>query len=132
MPATIDLQAIFVDELPVIWSPVQEELTDEERRLEIEEQATASLLRNADVPEAVLRLLTGETEIERVLEPPEGFDPERQGEWDETLVTFAFKRPLRLESKEQDEESLTLTYRLEGAGHWVIEIRPESVVIERV
>ena len=57
MPSIIDPQTIHVDELPAIWSPVQWELTEEERVEAVNEQATASLLWTMDAPEAILRLL---------------------------------------------------------------------------
>jgi len=44
MPSIIDPETIHANELPAIWSPVQWELTEEERVEEIEEQAKASLL----------------------------------------------------------------------------------------
>jgi hypothetical protein len=132
MPGVILSETLSVDNLPGIWSPVQWDLSEEERRQELEDEAVASLLWSVDAPEAVLRLLLGETEIERVLDPPEGYDPEKQGEWDSSLVTFAFKRPIRLDTLERERDQLKVVYRLEGAGYWLLEIGPERVVIERV
>lgn len=132
MPGYIDPETVYVDDLPTIWSPVQEELTDEERLQEIEAQATASLLWAADAPEAALRLLLGETEIERVYTPPPGYDPEQQGEWNDSFLTFAFKHPIRLESVSRQPESLEVVYFLEGAGYWRIEITQENVSMDRV
>ncbi|MCX6071918.1 MAG: hypothetical protein NTU91_13855 [Chloroflexi bacterium] len=60
MPSVIDPETMHVDSLPVVWSPVQSPLTEEERAREVEEQATASLLWAADAPETILRLLLGE------------------------------------------------------------------------
>jgi hypothetical protein len=131
MPGFMDPETVYVDDLPTIWSPVQEELTEGERLQEINLQATASLLWAADAPEAVLRLLLGETEIEQVFEPPPGYDPEQQGEWNAAFLTFAFKRPLRLKSVKRQSDSLEVVYSLEGAGYWRIEITPESVSIDR-
>jgi hypothetical protein len=66
MPSIIDPQTIHVNELPPIWSPIQGELTEEERMEAINDQAVASLLWMMDAPEAILRLLLGETEIQRL------------------------------------------------------------------
>ena len=85
MPSIIDPQTIHVDDLPAIWSPVQWELTEEERVEAVNEQATASLLWTMDTPEAILRLLLGETEIQRLYQSPDDYDPEEQGEWDEEI-----------------------------------------------
>ena len=77
-------------------------------------------------------MLLDETAIERLYEPPEGYDPEQQGEWDESTLTFAFKRGARLESVEREGDSLVVIYNLEGAGYWELEITPERVVIQRI
>jgi hypothetical protein len=132
MTAVIIPETIHVDELPGIWQPVQGELTEDEYAAELEQQATASLLWAVDVPEAVLRLLLDETAIERAFEPPPGYDSEQQGEWDETLVTFGFKRRAKLETVEREGDSLVVIYNLEGAGYWELEITPERVVIQRI
>jgi hypothetical protein len=132
MPASIDPETINVDELPGIWSPVQWDLTEEERIQELEEQAKASLLWVVDVPEAILRLLIGETEITRAYEPPDGFDPELQGEWDENLVTFQFKRGIQPIKVERQREYLYIEYKLEDYGYWAIEISPEEINIQRL
>ncbi len=131
MPGVIDAETMQVDRLPGVWSPVQWDLTEEARAREIEEQATASLLWAADVPEALLRLLLSETGIERLSGPPEGYNPEQQGEWDPGLLTFAFSRPIHLKRVERQAALLTVEYQLEGAGWWRMEIGPERVVIER-
>ncbi len=132
MPASIDPETINVDLLPGIWSPVQWELTDEERIQELEEQAKANLLWVVDTPEAILRLLLGETDITRAYEPPDGFDPELQGEWDESLVTFQFRRGIQLIKVEREREYLYIEYKLEDFGYWGIEISPEEINIQRL
>jgi hypothetical protein len=132
MPSVIDPETMHVDSLPVVWSPVQSSLTEEERTREVEEQATASLLWAADAPETILRLLLGETAIARAFEPPQGYDPEQQGEWDPELVTFTFARPSRLLTEERQPDRLALEYTLEGAGYWRLEITPDSVSISRL
>jgi hypothetical protein len=81
MPGLIQPETVHVDDLPTIWCPVQQALSSEERTKELEEQATASLLWATPVPEQILRVLLNETVIERVLEPPAGYDPDVQGDW---------------------------------------------------
>jgi len=132
MPGIIDPETLYVDDLPGIWSPVQWELNDAERMQELEQQATASLLWAVDAPETVLRLLLKETDIERAYEPPKGYDPEVQGEWDPSLVTYQFRRPITLENVKREGDYLYLEYDFGDLGRWCIEIEPESVVIERI
>lgn len=132
MPIAIDPETMYVDELPGIWSPVQWELTEEERALELEEQARASLLWVVDVPEAILRLLLSETEIVRAYQPPAGYNSERQGDWDDSLVTFQFKRQIRLEKVEREHDYLYAEYKFGDLGYWAIEIEPENINIQRI
>lgn len=132
MPAIIDPETLHVDRLPSIWSPVQSVLHEHERAQELEAQATASLLWASDVPEAILRLLLGETAITRAFDPPEGYDPASQGEWDPTLVTFKFARSIRLLHMDRRPDHLALEYRLDGAGDWRLDIEPEAMSIARV
>jgi hypothetical protein len=132
MPGVIDPETLYVDDLPGIWSPVQWELSEEERIHELEEQAKASLLAAVDAPEAILRLLLDETEIERAYEPPKGYDPEQQGEWDDSLITFQFKRQVRLERVDRNSELLSVEYNFGDLGYWILEIESERVTIERV
>lgn len=132
MTSVIIPETIHVDDLPGIWSPVQWELSEAERAAELEQQANASLMWTVNVPEAVLRLLLEETAIERAFEPPPGYDPEQQGDWDESLVTFTFKRRIHLEAEERTPDTLAVVYKLDGAGYWQIEFSPERVVIERI
>lgn len=131
MPGVIDPETINADSLPGIWSPVQWELTDEERVRELETQATASLLWSVDVPEVLLRLLLQETEIERLFAPPEDYDPEEQGEWDESLITFGFQKPIQLIKVEREHNYLYLEYKFGDFGYWYIELEPEKVTIKR-
>ena len=132
MPALIDPERLHVDDLPTIWSPVQAPLEASERARELEAQATASLLWSSNAPEAILRILLGETEIARAFDPPDGFDPAVQGEWDTSLVTFQFARPIRLTFEERGPDHLALEYKLDGAGYWRLELTPESVSIRKV
>lgn len=132
MPSIIDPETLYVDDLPSIWSPVQWELTDEERNTAVEEQATASLLWSMDAPEAILRLLLEETGIERLRQPPPGYNPAEQGDWDSDLLTFGPKRAIRLESMARTPTSLTVVYDFGELGHWEFFIEPEKVSIERI
>ena len=132
MPGVIDPETMYTDDLPGIWSPVQWELLDEERREEVERQDKASLLWSVSAPEAILRLLLEECEIERALDPPNSYDPELQGEWDESLVTFKFRRPIRLIEVERERESLYVVYDFGDVGYWDFEITSEKVIISRV
>jgi len=115
-----------------VWSPVQWDLTEDERVQELENQATASLLWAADAPEAILRLLLNETEIERTFVPPEGYDPEQQGDWDEEILTFQYKRPVKLVKCFRDVDSLYIEYEFSNFGRWAFEVGPEEVKIKRV
>jgi len=132
MPGIIDAELIHVDDLPGIWSPVQWDLSEEERIQELDLQATASLLHAIDVPEAILRLLLNETAIERAFVPPDGYDPEQQGEWDAALLTFEFRRPIQLEKAERGRDFLRVEYDFKDLGRWVFEIEPEAVHLRRI
>jgi len=132
MPSIIDPQTFYVDDLPAIWSPVQWELSEQERVEAVEEQATASLLWQMDAPEAVLRLLLDETAIQRLYQPPSGFDAEQQGEWDGKLITFGPKRAIRLEFVERTPTHLELVYGFDDLGRWKFIIEPEKVTIYRI
>lgn len=132
MPVVIDTETLYVSDLTGIWSPVQWELTDAEREKEIESQATASLLWSVSIPETILRLLLDETDIERIYTPPEGYDPELQGEWDDSLVTFSFKRPIKFENIVREQDFLSMKLKVADFGYWAIEIEPGKVTIERL
>lgn len=132
MPSIIDPETMHLNELPAIWSPVQWELSEEERVEEIETQATASLLWAMDAPEAILRLLLNEEGIKRLYEPPDHYDPEEQGEWLGEFLTFGSKRAVKLDSVDRESEALFLVYKIEDLGYWQFEITPERVVIERI
>lgn len=132
MPRIIDAETLYIDDIPGIWSPVQWELNSQERAQELEEQATASLLRAVNIPEAILRMLLNETEIERAYQPPPGYDPEQQGEWDDSLVTFQFKRPMRLERVEREGDYLYVEYNFGDLGYWAFEIEAEEFTLQRL
>jgi len=132
MPSVIDPQTIHADELPPIWSPVQWDLTEEERIEAINEQATASLLWTMDAPEAILRLLLNETEIKRLYQAPDEYDPVEQGEWDEEIMTFGSYRSMKLVEIEREPDYLRLVYNFDDLGNWEFTIEPEKVTIERI
>lgn len=132
MPIDIDPETINVDNLPGIWSPVQWEMDENERLQELESQATASLLWSVDTPEAILRLLLMEFAIDRAFGPPEGYDPEMQGEWNDQLLTFKFKRPMRLIRSEREANYLYIEYDFGDLGQWAVEIEPDIVNISRL
>ncbi|MFM8320763.1 MAG: hypothetical protein ACKOC5_07585 [Chloroflexota bacterium] len=132
MPSVIDPETINADELPGIWSPVQWPLNEDERIVELHNQAVASLMMTIDAPEAILRLLLNEHEIDRTFDPPEGFDPEQQGEWDPEIITYEFRRRMRLEKIERTPQRLYLEYKVEDLGFWAIDIEAEHVEIYRL
>ncbi len=132
MPSVIDPETMNVDELPGVWSPVQWELSEEERSQELESQAAASLLFSVDVPEAILRLLLSEYQIDRTFDPPDNYDPDLQGEWDESLLTFQFNRAIRLVKSERTQDRLYVEYYLVDLGYWALEIEPGNVRIFRI
>lgn len=133
MPSVIDPETIPVDNLPAIWSPVQWELTDEERVQEVENQATASLLWMMDAPETILRLLLNEVDIQRLYAPPDDYKADdKDEEWDPEIVTFGPKRSFKLDLVERENDSLRLVYRVDDLGYWEFVISPERVTIERI
>jgi hypothetical protein len=132
MPAYIDAEFMHVDDLPGIWSPIQWDLTPEEKVAEVEEQARASLMAAIDVPEAVLRMLLGETAIERSYAAPEGYDPVQQGDWDDGILTFEFKRPIKLLNHERGPGHLLVQYDFHDLGRWQLEISEESFHLARI
>lgn len=132
MPGVIDFETMNVDPLPGIWSPVQWDLSEEEHLAELEAQATASLLHSVDASEAVLRLMLNETRIQRAFDPPPGYDPEMQGDWDSDLVTFEFERPIKLVKVERESNMLVIEYDFKELGRWVFEIESEAVRLHRV
>ncbi|MBN2258472.1 MAG: hypothetical protein JW704_11765 [Anaerolineaceae bacterium] len=132
MPGYIDAEFMHVDDLPGIWSPIQWDLTDAEKVDEVEEQARASLMAAIDVPEAILRALLGETGIKRANGAPDGYDPEQQGEWDDSILTFKFKRPITLLHHERGRGSLMVQYDFHELGIWQMDISEDSFHLTRI
>ena len=131
MPIDIDPETINADKLPGIWSPVQWEMSEDEQIVELEQTAIASLLWIVDIPETIIRLLLDENGIEQAYKPPKGFDPDMQGEWDNDMVTFKFKRTIELVNSERSHDHLYLEYKIEDLGTWVFEIESDNVNIYR-
>ena len=131
MPIDIDPETINADSLPGIWSPVQWETSEEEQVIELEQSAIASLLWIVDVPETILRLLLDENGIEQTYKAPKGYDPSVQGEWEDNLVTFTFKRKIELIKSERSHDYLYLEYKVEDFGTWIFEIETDKVSIHR-
>lgn len=131
MSGYLDPLTFPVLNVPAIWCPQKEKEMGNHLAESIEEQAQASLLASADIVEAVLRILDGETGIERVFNPPQGYNPEVQGDWDDQLVTFAFRRRVEKIREERDDELLRMEYRMEGCGQYSIEITAEGFSIEK-
>ena len=131
MPIDIDPETINADQLPGIWSPVQWEMSEDEQIVELEQTAIANLLWIVDIPETILRLLLDENGIEQAYKPPKGFDPDMQGEWDNDMVTFKFKRTIELVNSERSHDHLYLEYKIEDLGTWVFEIEADKVNIYR-
>jgi hypothetical protein len=117
--------------LPAVWSPVREKSDGNPLALQIEEQAKGSLLVTADTLESVLRLLLGVTEVERVFSPPDGYDAEQQGEWDEDAVTFAFTRGIRILSESRSADELSLRYEVEGLGTYTVAVTADGLDVRR-
>ena len=132
MPGVIDPFTTILSGLPGIWAPVTDALSPEDTVAEIEAQAQASLLAVVDNPETILRLLLNECAIERAYTPPEGFDPELQGEWDDNMVTFKFKRNITLDEETREVNYLYIEYDFGDLGHWAMEIEPEKFSLARV
>jgi hypothetical protein len=95
-------------------------------------QTTSVLHWSVDGPEGLLRLLLQETETDRILEPPEDYDPETQGKWDTEFASFGFRKPFELIKVEQVYNYLYLEYKFGVIGHWFVEIQPEKMTIARI
>ena len=132
MPSVMDPETMNVDTLPGVWSPVQWDLSEEERIDELDNQATASLLFTVDAPEAILRLLLNEYQIERAIDPPRDYNPEQQGEWNSDLLTFQFSRSIKLIDVKRERDYLYVEYNFEGLGYWGFEIEPEGMRMHRL
>ncbi len=147
MAGAIDFDTMDVDELTPVWFPSDEELaTPEQYESALRQEARARLITMLGVPEAVLRLLVGETEVSRV--PRDVRREDEQGRRDFEVGggagdaaaaedelppdSFEFSRPITAETVEMTREGLLVIYRLEGAGTWRLFLESERVMIERV
>jgi hypothetical protein len=115
--------------VPAVWTPIKEKSDANPLALQIHEQAKASLLISADIMESILRLLLGETEVERVFTPPKGYDEEQQGAWDTDAITFAFVRSVRIKSENRDAGKLLMQYEVEGKGDYYVELTGNGLEI---
>lgn len=147
MPGAIDFETMDVDELTPVWFPSDEEPETPERyESMVRQEASARLMTMVGVPEAVLRLLVGETEVSRVPRDVGREDEEGRrdfeagggageaGAAEDELPpdSFEFSRPITAETVEMTREGLLVIYRLEGAGTWRLFLESERVMIERV
>jgi hypothetical protein len=129
MSGYLDPLTFPVLDVPAIWCPEKEKEFGNPLAASIEAQAKASLLASSDTVEAILRLLYDEAEIERIYEPPPGYNPEVQGDWDDEQVTFAFRHRVEKIGEQRDDEMLRMEYRMEGCGQYSVEITPVSFSI---
>jgi hypothetical protein len=118
--------------LPAIWTPTPENADDHPPALQIMEKARGRLLMTADILESILRQLLGETEVERVSAPPEGYDPDLQGDWDETVPTFAFQRRISLWEEERSEDVLSVRLSVDGKDSYRAEVTKNGLAITRI
>jgi glucokinase len=79
---------------------------------------------------AVVHLL-GLTRVEGVYDPPSGYDPELQGDWDGSIMTFVFTRRIRKVAEIRTEKELELEYQVENQGTFRVVIREDGVSIEK-
>jgi hypothetical protein len=87
---------------------------------------------SVDGPKGILRLLLQETETDRILEPPEDYDPETQGKWDTEFASFGFRKPFELIKVEREHNNPYLEYKFGDYSHWFVEIEPEKVTIAKM
>jgi hypothetical protein len=118
--------------LPAIWTPAPENADDNPPALQIMEKARGRLLMTADILESILRQLLGETEVERVSAPPEGYDSDLQGDWDETVPTFAFQRRISLWEEERSEDVLSVRLSVDGKDSYRAEVTKNGLAITRI
>jgi hypothetical protein len=131
MTSVIDPLTFPVIDVPAIWCPPETKTRTAHPVLELERQAQANLILSADIIESVIRLIFGEAEIEKVMEPPEGYDPDVQGDWDESVATYAFKRPILKIEEERDEQHLLLVYSMKELGTYRVALTETSFSITK-
>jgi hypothetical protein len=81
-------------DVPAIWNYAPPPEAGDGLIYYAEDQAKNGLIATADIFESILRLLIGYTDIKAEFDPPEGYDPEIQGEWDPSIKTFMFSRKI--------------------------------------
>jgi hypothetical protein len=77
-------------------------------------------------------MLLEDTSIERAYGPPEGYDDELQGKWDDSLLAFSFKHKVKIEKVERESNYLYIEFKISDLGSWSMEIETEKVTIERI
>jgi len=132
MPISISADQLKLIQHPVVWSPADGRHVSPGETQDSVSNALAGLLLAVSTPEAALRLFLKETEVEQVSEPPKGYNPIQQGEWDPLGINFHFKRPIRLMRLEKTPNLLTVEYNFGDLGYWTVTIEADSVRIARV
>jgi hypothetical protein len=131
MPIPTAPDQLKLIQLPTVWSPAGVETSADGSPQSIQ-QAQAGLLLAVSPVEAALRLLMNEVEVEPVNEPPKGYDPDQQGEWNPQKSHFRFKRAVRLMRVEKNPNGLDLEYNFGDLGYWTVSIEADNVRITRV
>jgi hypothetical protein len=131
MPDGFDTETFPSHEFPAIWFYQKPPEDKRDFAAFVEHQAASGMLASTDILEAVLRLLLGLTEVEGVYDPPRGYDPEVQGEWDSDVLTFIFRRRVQKVGEDREDGEIRLEYQVETCGTFVVTIRGDSVHIER-
>jgi hypothetical protein len=118
--------------VPAIWTYQKPPEGGQEFGNYLEAQALNGLIGTSDIFEVMLRLLLGLTDIERIYEPPEEYDPEIQGEWDDSIITFAFTKKVKPVEERRGEGVLTSEYIVEGSGSYRVELEYEKLTIQKI
>jgi hypothetical protein len=131
MSPAFDAQTFPTIDVPAVWCYRKPPEERPEFAAFVEQQAVGGLLLSADPVEIVLRLMLGLTQVEGVYDPPPGYDPELQGEWDGDTLTFVFKRRIRKVGEVREYGAIRLEYQVQGSGTFQVVIEEEKVAIER-
>jgi hypothetical protein len=131
MPYAFDAQTFPTIDVPAVWCYQKPPADQAEFAGFVEQQAAGGLILSADTVESVLRLLLGLTRVEGVYDPPSGYDPELQGDWDGSILTFVFTRRIRKVAETRSEKELELEYQVENQGTFRVVIREDGVSIEK-
>jgi len=132
MPISLSPDQLKLVQLPIVWSPAAAPAASPDGMPDWISLAQAGLLLAVSAPEAALRLFLQETEVEQVSEPPKGYDPIQQGEWDPQGAAYHFKRRIRMMRVEKIPDRLTVEYHFGDLGYWAVTIEADTVQIARV